>query len=88
MPAKITERRAGRRGRHVRQHEREGRKRSQHRQRSACALDLKTLLVMAHASDEQAQADDAIARDHDGGKNGVTRQSRLAGGAGDHDGDD
>ena len=81
------EHRAGSAGRDIRQNEREGGERGQDSQRGARALDLKSLLVMAHAAGKQAQPDDAVAHDHDRGENGVARQPRLAFDR-NHDGDD
>ena len=61
----------------VRQDQREGRERGQHRQGGARAMDLKSLFVMARAAPEQAQPDDAVAHDHDGGENRVACEPRL-----------
>ena len=57
-------------------------------ERSQRALELEALLVMADPAREQADADEAVADDHDGGENRVARQARLLRPAGDHDGDD
>ncbi len=48
----------------------------------------KPLFVMARAAPEQAQPDDAVAHDHDGGENRVARQPGLLRRSRDHDGDD
>ena len=48
--------------------------RSQHRERCARALDLKSLLMIAGAAHEQTEADDAVAHDHDGSENRVACQ--------------
>ena len=61
---------------------------AKHRQRRACALDLKPLLVMARAARQQAQTDDPVAHDHDGSKNRVTRQFRLSVRSRNHNRDD
>ena len=82
-----TEVRTGHGGRNVWQHQREDRERRQDRQRRACALDLKPLLVMARAARQQAHTDDSIAHDHDGRKHRVTRQFCLSARRREHDRD-
>ena len=67
--------------------ERKTGERSQHGERRARSLDLKSLFVMADTAHEQAEADDAIAHNHNGGENSVARQSCLFGRGGDHDRD-
>ena len=47
--------------------------RGQDRERGARALELEALLVMPHAAPQQAQADDAVADDHDGREHRVAR---------------
>jgi hypothetical protein len=51
------------------------------------ALKLKALLAMAKATGENAQADDAVANNHDCGKNSVACQPSGVGPTGNHHGD-
>jgi hypothetical protein len=51
-------------------------------------MDLKSLFVMAGTAPQQAQADDAVAHDHDRGEDRVASERRLFCGSGHHDGDD
>ena len=50
-------------------------------------MNLKTLLVMTGATPEQAQADDAIACDHNGSENCVASQTCLFCRSSYHNGD-
>ena len=59
----------------------------EHGQRGARSLDLKSLFVMTDAAPEQTGADDAVAHNHDGGKNRVARQSCFFGWSCNHDRD-
>ena len=54
-------------------------KRAEHGERGTRARDLETLLVMMRAAHQQAQPDDAVAHDHDGGEHRVAGQRRAAG---------
>ena len=63
-------------GRDVRQHHRQRGQRSEHRQRGDRALDLEALFVVARAAAKQAYPDDAVADDHDGGKDRVAGDAR------------
>ena len=69
--------RTGRGRREVRQNQRQRGERGQHGERGARALELKSLLVMARAAPEQAEPDDTVANDHDGGEDRVACQSGL-----------
>ena len=71
------EKRTGRAGGDVRQHQGERGERGQHRQRGAGAVKLKSLLVMTRPAPEQAHPDDAVAHDHHGGVHGVAREPGL-----------
>ena len=51
-------------------------------------MNLKALLVVTCATPEQAQADDAIAYNHNRGEHCVARQTRLLRWRANHDGDD
>ena len=79
--------RARRARRKSRQDQRKRRERSQHRQRGGCAVDLKSLLVMARTAAQQAQADDTIADDHDRRKNRGASQPRIVRWRRNHRGD-
>ena len=81
-------RRARRAGREARQHERQRRQRDQRGERRGRALEAERLLVVAEAADQQAQADHAVADDHDRREDRVARQRRLVGAAGEHHRDD
>ncbi len=78
--------RAGR-AREIRQDERENGERGENGERRTRALDLKSLLMVAHAADEKAKPDGAIADEHHRGENRIAREARLARRA-DHDGND
>ena len=82
------EHRTGRGRDDVRQNQREGGERGQHGQCGARSVDLKSLFVMARAAPEQAQADDAVAHDHDGGEDRVACQPCLFRRSCNHDRDD
>ena len=56
------------------QHQGEDGERGQHRQRGVRPFGAKAQDVMAQAADEDAQADGAVAHDHDRGEHGFARQ--------------
>ena len=76
-----------RRQRVVRQHQRDGREHRQHRQIEIGAGDLKVLLAVAQAADQNADADQAVADDHHHREHRIARQRRHRLGA-EHDGRD
>ena len=80
--------RPGRADREIRHDHCEDCQRGEHGQSSACSLHLETLLVMSHTTRQQAQADDAIANDHDHRENGVSCEARFIGRNTKHDRDD
>ena len=63
-----------RRQRVVRHDQRDGRQHDQHAEIDVGAGDLKVLLAIAQAADEDAEADQAVADDHDDREHGIARQ--------------
>ena len=82
------EARPRRRRRVVRQDEGEGDERGKDREGGARALELEALLEMPRPAPQQAQADNAVADDHDGREHGVAREACGLGPAAEHDRDD
>jgi hypothetical protein len=80
--------RARHRDRVVGQHERQHRKRGQHGERRARAFELKRLHAVPQAAQQQTQADDAVAHDHDRGEHRVSRERRLRVASREHHGYD
>src|SRR5271165_2652807 len=76
------------RQREIRQDESQNRERRQDAQRRGCASDAKRLFVVARAADQQAEADDAVQHDRDGGKHRVAGKRILGGAPRQHRGDD
>jgi uncharacterized protein involved in type VI secretion and phage assembly len=72
----------------IRQHQRERDERRQHGESRVRALRLESLLVVTHAADEQAEADQPVTDDHDGSEHRVSRQARAIRPPTGHNGND
>jgi hypothetical protein len=69
--------RAGRADSVIRQDHREDCERRKHGQSGARSPNLETLLVMPHATPQQAQAYNAVANDHDHREYRISREARF-----------
>ena len=70
--------------RKARKHERQGTQGRQARQRGPGTLHAEDLLAVAESPEKHAEPHDAVADDHDGGKDGVAGERRLARAADQH----